>query len=164
VTKRTIDESERALNASLGGLGLDFEAMRAISNIYLAANAVRNRVESAILKDVDLTWTAFVVLWVTWIWEEMEASALAAEVRLSKGTLSGVLATLDARGLIVRSTRPEDKRKVVVSLSPAGKRMMKRIFPKFNSEETLMLGALTSKEVTALATSLHNVVKQIQSL
>lgn len=164
MTKRTIDESERALNASLGGLGLDFEAMRAISNIYLAANAVRNRVESTILKDVDLTWTAFVVLWVTWIWEEMEASALAAEVRLSKGTLSGVLTTLDARGLIVRSTRPEDKRKVVVSLSPAGKRMMKRIFPKFNSEETLMLGALTSKEVTALATSLHNVVKQIQSL
>jgi DNA-binding MarR family transcriptional regulator len=164
VTKRTIDESERALNASLGGLGLDFEAMRAISNIYLAANAVRNRVESAILKDVDLTWTAFVVLWVTWIWEEMEASALAAEVRLSKGTLSGVLTTLDARGLIVRSTRPEDKRKVVVSLSPAGKRMMKRIFPKFNSEETLMLGALTSKEVTGLASSLHNVVKQIQSL
>jgi len=164
VTKRTIDESERALNASLGGLGLDFEAMRAISNIYLAANAVRNRVESAILKDVDLTWTAFVVLWVTWIWEEMEASALAAEVRLSKGTLSGVLTTLDARGLILRSTRPEDKRKVVVSLSPAGKRMMKRIFPKFNSEETLMLGALTSKEVTGLASSLHNVVKQIQSL
>ena len=164
MTKRTIDESERALNASLGGLGLDFEAMRAISNIYLAANAVRNRVESAILKDVDLTWTAFVVLWVTWIWEEMEASALAAEVRLSKGTLSGVLTTLDARGLILRSTRPEDKRKVVVSLSPAGKRMMKRIFPKFNSEETLMLGALTSKEVTGLASSLHNVVKQIQSL
>ena len=164
MTKRTIDESERALNASLGGLGLDFEAMRAISNIYLAANAVRNRVESAILKDVDLTWTAFVVLWVTWIWEEMEASALAAEVRLSKGTLSGVLTTLDARGLIVRSTRPEDKRKVVVSLSPAGKRMMKRIFPKFNSEETLMLGALTSKEVTGLASSLHNIVKQIQSL
>ena len=94
----------------------------------------------------------------------MEASALAAEVRLSKGTLSGVLTTLDARGLIVRSARPEDKRKVVVSLSPAGKRMMKRIFPKFNSEETLMLGALTSKEVTALASSLHNVVKQIQSL
>jgi hypothetical protein len=164
VTTRTIEESERALDASLGGLGLDFEAMRAISNIYLAANAVRNRVESAILKDIDLSWTAFVVLWVTWIWEEMEASALAAEVRISKGTLSGVLTTLDTRGLILRSTRSEDKRKVVVSLSPAGKRMMKKIFPKFNAEETVMLGRLTPKEVTALASSLHNVVKQIQSL
>jgi DNA-binding MarR family transcriptional regulator len=164
VTKRTIDESERALNATLGGLGLDFEAMRAISNLYLAANAVRNRVESAVLKDVDLTWTAFVVLWVTWIWEEMEATALAAEVRISKGTLSGVLNTLDARGLILRSSRSEDKRKVVVSLSPAGKRMMKKIFPKFNAEETLMLEALSPKEVSALASSLHNVVKKIQSL
>lgn len=65
MSKRTIDESERALKATLGGLGLDFEAMRAVSNLYLAANAVRNRVESAVLKDVDLTWTAFVVLWVS---------------------------------------------------------------------------------------------------
>ena len=73
MTKRTIDESEIALRESLGELSLDYDAMRAISNIYLAANAVRNRVEAAVLREVELTWTGFVVLWVTWVWQEMEA-------------------------------------------------------------------------------------------
>ena len=40
MTKRTIDESEIALRESLGELSLDYDAMRAISNIYLAANEI----------------------------------------------------------------------------------------------------------------------------
>ena len=164
MTKRTIDESEIALRESLGELSLDYDAMRAISNIYLAANAVRNRVEAAVLREVDLTWTGFVVLWVTWVWQEMEASDLAAEVRISKGTLTGVLNTLESRGLISKKQRETDGRRVAISLTSNGKKLMKKIFPEFNQEEMKMLSALSSSEVKGLADSLHSVVKNIQSL
>ena len=37
----------------------------------------------------DLTWTAFVVLWVTWIWGSAETRVIADETGVSKATLSG---------------------------------------------------------------------------
>jgi len=101
---------------------------------------------------------------VTWVWQEMEASDLAAEVRISKGTLTGVLNTLESRGLILKKQRETDGRRVAISLTSNGKKLMKKIFPEFNQEEMKMLSALSSSEVKGLADSLHSVVKNIQSL
>ena len=37
-------------------------------DIYRAAGSVRNHFERTVLQPHDLTWTAWVVLWVVWIW------------------------------------------------------------------------------------------------
>ena len=42
-------------------------AMAAVSNVYRAANAVRNHLERTVLAPHGLTWTGWVVLWVIWI-------------------------------------------------------------------------------------------------
>jgi len=60
----TLAETERNVATRLSGMDLDFEAMAVVSNLFRAANAVRNRLESTVLQPHDLTWTAFVVLWV----------------------------------------------------------------------------------------------------
>lgn len=138
----TLAETERAVESRLAGMNLDFEAMAVTSNLFRAANAVRNHLEGTVLKPHDLTWTAFVVLWVTWIWEEVETRIIAEEGGFSKATLSGVLATLERRGLVIRERSADDGRLVIVRLSPAGRRLMRRLFPLFNQQEQAVVAAI----------------------
>ena len=75
----TLAETENAVQSRLAGLTLDYEAMAVASNLFRAANSVRNHLERTVLQPHDLTWTAFVVLWVTWIWEPIETRQIAEE-------------------------------------------------------------------------------------
>ncbi len=131
----TLAETERQVQARLGDLTLDFEAMAVVSNLFRAANAVRNHLERTVLAPADLTWTAFVVLWVVWIWDRVETRTIAAEGGFSKATLSGVLSTLESRGLVERARSESDGRLVDVTLTTAGRKLMRGLFPQFNDEE-----------------------------
>ncbi len=144
--EHTLTETESAVAQKLDGLVLDFEAMAITSNLFRAANAVRNHMERTVLAPHDLTWTAFVVLWVTWIWEPVETRTIAAEGGFSKATLSGVLTTLENRGFVSRSKSKTDGRLVMVRLTPVGRRLMKKLFPKFNAEEQFVVANIDPKE------------------
>lgn len=142
----TLAETERAVESRLGSMDLDFEAMAVTSNLFRAANAVRNHLEGTVLRPHDLTWTAFVVLWVTWIWEKVETRVIAEEGGFSKATLSGVLSTLEGRGLLAREKSPRDGRLVLVRMTPAGRRLMKKLFPEFNAQEQVVVAGIPPGE------------------
>lgn len=151
----TLAETENAVESRLAGMQLDFDAMAVASNLFRAANAVRNHLERTVLQPHDLTWTAFVVLWVVWIWERVETRIIADEVGVSKATLSGVLATLERRELLTRSRSATDGRLVIVELTPAGRRLMKRLFPSFNQQEQLVVSAIDRDQLPAAAEMLR---------
>jgi DNA-binding MarR family transcriptional regulator len=155
----TLAETERAVESRLDGLTLDFEAMAVASNLFRAANAVRNHLERTVLQPHDLTWTAFVVLWITWIWEEAETRMIAEEGGFSKATLSGVLTTLEGRGLVIRERSPSDGRLVLVRLSPAGKRLMKKLFPLFNAQERQVVSGLPREDLPTAAEILRKLTR-----
>lgn len=142
----TLAETERAVESRLAEMDLDFEAMAVASNLFRAANAVRNHLEGTVLQPHDLTWTAFVVLWVTWIWERVETRVIAEEGGFSKATLSGVLKTLEGRGLVRRDRSPDDGRLVLVRLTPTGRRLMRKLFPLFNDQERVVVSGIPSAD------------------
>lgn len=144
--QHTLAETEKAVASRLSDMTLDFEAMAVVSNLFRAANAVRNHLERTVLQPHDLTWTAFVVLWVTWIWEPIETRQVAEEGGFSKATLSGVLTTLEGRGLVTRQRSEADGRLVLVRLTPAGRRLMKKLFPEFNEQERAVVAAIPRGE------------------
>ena len=151
----TLAETENAVRSRLSDLTLDYEAMAVASNLFRAANAVRNHLERTVLQPHDLTWTAFVVLWVTWIWEPVETRIVAEEGGFSKATLSGVLATLEGRGLVTRERSAADGRLVLVRLTPTGRRMMKKLFPLFNEQEKAVVSALPQDRLPEAADMLR---------
>jgi DNA-binding MarR family transcriptional regulator len=151
----TLAETEKAALSRLSGLTLDYEAMAVTSNLFRAANAVRNHLERTVLLPHDLTWTAFVVLWVTWIWEPVETRVIAEEGGFSKATLSGVLTTLEGRGLVTRERSAVDGRLVLVRLTPAGRRMMKKLFPLFNEQERAVVAGLPKDRLPEAADTLR---------
>jgi DNA-binding MarR family transcriptional regulator len=158
-----LSRAERDIRARIGDHPFDFRAMAAISNIYRAATTVRNHMEQKVLADHDLSWAAFTVMWVLWIWGEQEPRHVAAETGTTKGTLTGVLKTLEQRGLVLRASHPDDGRLVLVRLSPRGVGVIEEIFPRFNAEEAFAASALDVEEQDQLAHLLRMVTATIDS-
>jgi MarR family transcriptional regulator, organic hydroperoxide resistance regulator len=157
----TLAETESAVSERLADLELDMNSMAAVQNVYRAANAFRNHLESTVLAPHDLTWTGWVVLWVVWIWGDIETRHAATEAGISKGTLTGVVGTLQTRGLLTRRTHPDDARRVLLTLTAKGKRLMLSVFPEFNREEVRLMAALSPVEIDTLTTGLRKAVASL---
>ncbi|HTX80952.1 MAG TPA: MarR family transcriptional regulator [Streptosporangiaceae bacterium] len=160
---RDLVQAERDIRERIGDQHLDFAAMAAVSNIYRAANVVRNHMERKVLADEDLSWAAFTVLFVLWIWGEQQTRHLAVEAGVTKGTLTGVLKTLEKRGLTKRQAHDEDGRLVLVSLEPKGEAVIERLFPAFNASETQVSSALSDREKNQLAGLLRKIVRSVEA-
>ena len=157
----TLAETERAVADRLAGLPLDMPAMAVVQNVYRAASTIRNHLERTVLAQHDLTWTGWVVLWVVWIWGDIETRHAAAEAGISKGTLTGVVGTLQARDLVSRRVHPEDARRALLSLTPKGTQLMAELFPRFNKEESAIAGCLEPDEQQVLARSLRRIITRL---
>ena len=149
--------AEQDIRDRLDDQELDFVALQAISNIYRAASAVRRRAERDLLTDAGLSWGGFTILWVLWVWGEMETSRLATECDLAKGTLTGMLTTLEKQGLVERHRVAEDRRRVSVSLTDVGIIRIEDLFPRFNTFERSMTTGLTPDQQLNLARLLRAV-------
>jgi DNA-binding MarR family transcriptional regulator len=150
---------ERLAAAKLAGLEMgaliDHDAMAVVSNLYRAAGAARNHFERTVLSEASLTWTSWVVLWVLWIGDEAESRTVAAEAGISKATLTGVVRTLQGRGLVARRAHPGDARRVLLSLTGAGSALMASLVPRFNAHESLLCAPLAPDARRDLAESLR---------
>jgi MarR family transcriptional regulator, organic hydroperoxide resistance regulator len=154
--------AERDIRNRIGDQPLDFAAMAAVSNIYRAANVIRNHMERKVLADEDLSWAAFTVLFVLWIWGEQQTRHLAAEAGVTKGTLTGVLKTLEKRGLAKRRGHAGDGRLVLVGLEPKGLAVIERLFPAFNAGEAMVSASLTEEEKDQLASLLRKIIRSAE--
>jgi DNA-binding MarR family transcriptional regulator len=159
----TLAETERQVSERLSHMTLDFEAMAVTSNLFRAASAVRNHLERTVLLSSDLSWTAFVVMWVAWIWEPIETRQIAAEGGFSKATLTGVLGTLEGRGLVTREKSTTDGRLVIVQLTDAGRTLMDKLFPKFNKQEQEIAGAMSHDSRVAVAEALRLLTMRVEA-
>lgn len=159
----TLGQTEQAVAERLEGLQVDHDAMAAVSNLYRAAGVVRNHVERTVLAEHDLTWTAWVVLWVVWVWQELETRHAASEAGISKSTLTGVVGTLEKRGLMNRRTHPGDARRVLLTLTPRATELMSRTFPAFNQVEAKAVEALTAEETQVLTRALRKIVLHLET-
>ncbi len=155
----TLAETEEQVAGKLGALPLDFEAMAVVSNLFRAANATRNYLERSVLAATGLSWTAFVVLWVTWIWEPIETRQIADEGGFSKATLTGVLGTLEVKGYLKRERSDKDGRLVNVTMTPAGRTLMSTLFPTFNDHERTITSSLDPKRRSELADMLRAITQ-----
>jgi DNA-binding MarR family transcriptional regulator len=151
--------AERRVLEQLGHLPLDFRAMWAVSNLFRASAAIRRHMEAKVLADDRLSWTSFVALWVLWVWGEMESRDLAAAVGISRPTSTGVVSTLERRGLVQRRKNSEDGRMVRVSLTKGGQTKIEELFPRFNAEESAVTSHLSPEQQDAMAAMLRSMLR-----
>ncbi len=157
-----IPEAERAALARVRALDIDTGAMSAISNVFRVANAFRNHAERTVLCDYGLSFTGFTVLWVLWVWGPRESGVLAEDAGITKGTLTGVLKTLERLGFAERRPHSSDGRRVVVRATRKGRATFRALLPRFNALETAVTGELSAEDEAALIRALRAILQRTQ--
>jgi DNA-binding MarR family transcriptional regulator len=79
--------------------------------------------------------------------EPLEPSVIAARVLIARGSMTSVLDTLERRGLIRRTTHPDDRRRILVDITPEAQRLVDALLPAMHAREReVMSDALSEKE------------------
>lgn len=77
---------------------------------------------------------------------------LARRILTSSGNLTLVVDNLEKRGLAKRTQQGRDKRFVLATITPAGRRLIAKIFPEHARRITDIMGRLSSAEQDELGT------------
>jgi MarR family 2-MHQ and catechol resistance regulon transcriptional repressor len=93
-----------------------------------AAESVGHRVHRH-LEEADLTVGQFGVLEALLHLGPLTQRDLCLKLLTSGGNLTLVVRNLERRGLVARQRPPANRRLVVVRLTPAGRRLIRRVFP-----------------------------------
>lgn len=99
------------------------------------------------LDQFGLRFVDFSVLRVLDLAGEMTPSALAEVTLRSTGGMTQIVDRLVRDGLAGRTPSPADRRKVVVALTPKGKRLVDRAQASYARERARVLGPLTAPEL-----------------
>lgn len=92
----------------------------------------------------------------------LTTGSLALAVALSPATLTGILDRLEVRGLVSRERRPEDKRRVLVSLTAVGRQMAQELPSPLQVRFTDKLLDLPPDEQAAIRKALGSVAKMME--
>jgi MarR family 2-MHQ and catechol resistance regulon transcriptional repressor len=125
-------------------------ALDAYVKLMRAAHAVSARIH-AHLRDAELTVGQFGVLEALLHLGPTSQRDLCAKLLTSGGNLTLVVANLEKRGLVRRERPPENRRLVVVHLTSAGRRLIRRLFPRHAEIVAQDFATLTATEQTELA-------------
>jgi DNA-binding MarR family transcriptional regulator len=107
---------------AVGMLSLDRQLCFALYSASRAMTAAYR----PILGELNLTYPQYLVMLVLWEEGRITVGRLGERLQLDSGTLSPLLKRLEANGFVRRERSPADERTVLVSLTPAGRRLERR--------------------------------------
>src|SRR5215469_481359 len=91
----------------------------------------------------------------------LTTGSLALAVALSPATLTGILDRLEARGLVSRERRPEDKRRVLVSLTSMGRQMSQELPSPLQERFSERMTELSIDDQTSIRMALGSVARMM---
>lgn len=124
-------------------------ALATYVKLMRAANSARN-VAARQLSDSGLTLTQFAVLEALYHLGPMSLTDLAQKVLTTGGNLTMVVGNLEKQGLARRQRSPEDRRMLIVVLTPKGKSLIRSLFPHHAAAIVEFVSVLTPEEQKSL--------------
>ena len=76
----------------------------------------------------------------------LEPSTIAARLLVTTGSMTSLLDNLEKRGLIVRQKHPDDRRKILVDITPAAQAIVDELLPTMHARERDLMATLTRSE------------------
>lgn len=95
--------------------------------------------------------------------EPCSPGELARAVALSPPTVTGILDRLESRGLVVRTRHPNDKRRLVVAITPAGSGLLEAAPMPLQEKFAANLSRLSNGEQEEIDRILHRVVEMMEA-
>lgn len=86
---------------------------------------------------------------------------LGERTLITKGTLTGVVDRLEAKGFVIRESCPDDGRSTIVRLTQQGEKVFDRAFPAHISHLHEAFGKVCEKELAVLGQGLRTLRKAL---
>lgn len=109
------------------------------------------------IKEMGLTMTQFDIVATLGNQPPMTCKELGNKTLVSKGTMTGVLERLEAKGLIDKFPNTEDGRSYKIGLTKAGEKLFKRVFPEHIEYLGKAFSKLSKNELEQAVTVLRNI-------
>lgn len=158
-------------------MGDDFEeeypgasalATECFANVYRAADLLMALHNRHTLDEYQLSPSARQILAVVeGAGEPLEPSIIAERLLITTGSVTSLLDNLEKRGLIRRLPHPEDRRKLLVEITPAAQGIVDELLPSLHARERDVISAALSadeqRELLRLITKLQHAALDAQS-
>ena len=155
-----LDSSEvLALGAAHGGSEYEEEILRSLRRIIRAVDLYSRK----LMAEHGLSGPQLLCLKQLDARGDLLSGALAKGMSLSPATVTGILDRLESRGLVVRERRVEDKRTVVVRLTPAGRELIGQAPSPLQEDFLLRLRALPERRQAAISRTLKSLVTMMSA-
>ena len=79
------------------------------------------KLQRRMVKNDDLTTAQYFILRQLWTSDGLQFKQLAAACNCSRSTITGVVDTMEKKGLVKRESHPKDRRSILVKLTSEGK-------------------------------------------
>ncbi|WP_343991605.1 MarR family transcriptional regulator [Terrabacter terrae] len=111
------------------------DGMAAITSLMRAHQIVLARVE-ATLKPLGVTFARYEVLMLLWFSKRgsLPMKVIGSRLQVHPTSVTNAVDRLEDAGLVTRSTHPEDRRAMLVALTPAGRELAERATKVLNAE------------------------------
>ena len=132
-------------------------------NLGLLAGGVRSAVEGLITDMGISSMAAFNVLSVlAGDPEPLKPSTIAARMMVSRATITGVLDSLESRGLVDRLSHRLDGRARSVTITAEGRALVNQLVPRVHEFERVLMSELTDTELDTLLASVARLQEQLR--
>jgi len=142
--------------------GLDIAPIAVISRILRSAQLIQLRLDALIAADVSLSHKGdldtLTALRRAGSGNSLSPTTLAQVGQLTSGGMTNRLDRLESAGLIVRHAHPDDRRAVLVSLTPAGEQLADDTFAVSLAAQQQLLAPLSATEADDLAATLKKLL------
>src|SRR6056297_4314997 len=128
----------------------DVNTLNAFIKLMRSVESMNNRLNRH-LYEADLTVSQFGVLEVLHHLGPLNQRAIGEKLLKSGGNITMVIDNLERCGHVKRKRDPEDRRAVLIHLTPQGKKFIEDFFPKHLEKIKEEFGVLTEEEKDTLA-------------
>jgi DNA-binding MarR family transcriptional regulator len=111
-----------------------------------------------LVKRVGLTGPQLIILQEIARCGEVTAGEIARAVSVSQATVTGILDRMESRGLLVRQRSDSDKRRIMVSITPAGRQILEDAPPLMQEAFVERFSSLQEWEQTMILSALQRLV------
>ena len=117
------------------GWGAAADGMAAVTSLMRAHQIVLARVE-ATLKPLGVTFARYEVLMLLWFSKRgsLPMKVIGSRLQVHPTSVTNAVDRLEDAGLVTRSTHPEDRRAMLVALTPTGRELAERATKALNAE------------------------------
>ncbi len=129
---------------------LDYDFSKQVGHLLRKALQRNQMIYAKLCVDPDMTSVQFAVLYVLADKAPCSMAVIGRTAAMDAATTRGVIERLEKRKLISLSPDPEDKRKVLVQLLPAGAELVRKMLPQSKKVGELTMGSLNPAERVAL--------------